>query len=322
MVSELSRQILEQIAIASADGVIVIDASSVDYPITYVNPAFESLTGYSAEEAIGRPWRLLDSEGSDDTGAIAALREALGRSERFVADLPDLRKDGSCWLSRVDVRPIVSRRGELKQFLVMQAAASAEAERQSGLQVGLLQRELRRARQKAASLDRTDLASGLLRYEYFLELANRDCRIARRDRELVAVAVFEIVDLDAYEQTFGAKAADSCLRMIGAQVTGALRRASDLCGCDDDKRVLALTHGQDAEQLNRLADRIASNVRHLGLHNPRGRSGRYVTIRTGVAACIPSSGNALANMLDEARERLELAAADGAEAQQRAASAS
>lgn len=302
--SSLNRQILEEIANSSNEGIIVIDAGALDYRVIYVNPAYEQLSGYSADEVVGRAWPILESSG-DDSDELAALRAALGRSEQHAATLPDVRKDGTSWLCRLRVQPILNRRGELKQYLVMQREAAAAAKLQSGPQVGLLQRELRRARQKAANLDRVDLASGVLRYEYFLELADRDCRTARRERVDVAVALFEINDLDVYRQTFGAKAADSCLRMIAAQVTGSLRRAGDICGCDEDKRIVAFTQGQDTDQLGELAERVATNVRRLGLHNPRGRSGRYITVRAGVAACTPESSDTLASLIDEARAQLD-----------------
>lgn len=302
--SSLNRNVLEEIANSSAEGILVIDASALDNRVIYVNPAYERLSGYGAEEVVGKPWRLLDST-DDESTEITALRVAIGRCEQHAATVPDLRKDGTIWMSQVRAQPIANRRGQIKQYLVIQGEAPASAERRNAPKLGLLQRELRRARQKAANLDRIDLASGVLRYEYFLELADRDCRAARRDRNDVAVALFEINDLDAYQQTFGVKAAESCLRMIAAQVTGALRRAGDLCGCDDDKRIIAFTRGQDADELSRLTERVAANVRRLGLHNPRGRTGRYITVRAGVAARSPETHDALHALIDDARTQLD-----------------
>jgi diguanylate cyclase (GGDEF)-like protein/PAS domain S-box-containing protein len=302
-VTELNRQTLELIAQSSAEAILVIDASVAELPVIYVNPAYEALTGIGAEEAIGRCWPLL-GEDAEPSEELTALKAALGRSEAHVTTLPDVRKDGTILLSRVRVEPVVNRHGDLKQFLVLQSEAPVATETQPGLQVGLLQRELRRARQKAASLDRVDLASGLLRYKSFLQFADRDFRIAKRDRQQLAVAVFEVNDLDAYRQTFGDKAGDSCLRMIAAQVTGALRRAGDLCGCDEHQRIVAMTLGQDAEELTCVVERIATNVRRLGLHNPRGRSGRYVTVSTGVASAVPAGTATLAELIDDAISEL------------------
>ena len=78
-----------------------------------------------------------------------------------------------------------------------------------------------------------------MRFPYFQETLRRDLAMARRDRRFVTLLVFEIVEFAVYRQTFGDKAADSCQRMIGAQIMRALRRAGDLCARYDDTTLVA-----------------------------------------------------------------------------------
>jgi PleD family two-component response regulator len=85
-------------------------------------------------------------------------------------------------------------------------------------------------------MDRLDSGTGVFRYEYFLELAKRDFMMARRDKRMLAVVLFDIVDLDAYGQPFGSKAADSCLRMVAAQVSRARRSAITTTGPESPLR--------------------------------------------------------------------------------------
>jgi clock-associated PAS protein ZTL len=42
--------------VLGACGMVVSDALEPDFPIIYVNRGFESSTGYSAEEVLGRNW--------------------------------------------------------------------------------------------------------------------------------------------------------------------------------------------------------------------------------------------------------------------------
>ena len=92
-------------------------------------------------------------------------------------------------------------------------------------------------------------------------MLRRDLAMARRDRRFVTLLVFEIVEFDVYRQTFGDKAADSCQRMIGAQIMRALRRAGDLCARYDESTLVAAAVGQHADEIRPLAERIAENVR-------------------------------------------------------------
>ena len=302
--TELNRQILEQIARSCADGVVVVDAQSADYRVVYVNPAYERLTGNLADDVVGLPWPLLNVVGAE-TVEGAQLRAALGRAETHTVTLPDVRSDGTSWLSQIRIEPVKNRRGRTRHLLILQSEAPAATDAQRELQVGLLQRELNRARQRAANLDRMDPASGLMRYGHFREMAERDCRVARREKREVALAVFVINDLDVYRETFGVQAADSCLRMVAAQVTGALRRAGDLCGCDDEKRIFAFTTDQSAEELEDVTEHIAENVRRLGLHNPRGRHGRHVSVSAAVTGCVPSATGTAVQLIEDALARLK-----------------
>jgi GGDEF domain-containing protein len=95
--------------------------------------------------------------------------------------------------------------------------------------------------------------------------------------------------------------------MIGAQVMRTLRRAGDLCARLDDTRLVAAVLGQEPAEVNALGQLITANVRGLGLHNPRAKSAKHVSIRVAVAACAPGHNDDPEGML--ARALAELAAA-------------
>jgi diguanylate cyclase (GGDEF)-like protein/PAS domain S-box-containing protein len=293
-VKSLSRHTLEQVVADCSEGILLADAKDPNLPIVYVNPAYEELCGYSADELVGTSWQLAKRD-ADGQPELARLKAAIGRSEACQVVLSDLRKDGTSWLSELSVAPLHNARGELKYFLCLRKPATLgeasvdQALGSESIEVTFLARELGRAREKIASLNRVDTATGLLKFGYFLELLRRDLGIARRDQRFVSVLVFEIVDFEAYRRTFGSKAADSCQRMIGAQIMRTLRRAGDLCARYDDSTLVASVIGQQVEQVGHLADKIADNVRRLGLHNPRAKSGRYVTIQSAVASFPPGT---------------------------------
>jgi len=278
----LSRHILQQIVSSSSQGILLIDARDPNLSIAYANAAYEELSDYSAAELEGQGWRSLVA--CDDTNPeVARARAAIGCGEPCQATIPYHRKDGTTWFAEVALQPLSSVRGDTTYFLCQHSAAAPRADQDSNVQVDLLQRALGQARQKIVSLSRTDPVTGLLRYEYFTSLLKRDVGAARRERRSLCVVVFEIVEFAAYRQTFGANAADSCLRMIAAQITGAFRRAGDLSArCDETTFVVAVP-GQRADQIAPLASRVAEKVRNLGLHNPRAQSGRHVTVRSVLA---------------------------------------
>jgi diguanylate cyclase (GGDEF)-like protein/PAS domain S-box-containing protein len=298
----LSRPVFEQLVALSSEGVLVADALTPDLRVIYVNPAYEQLTGYSAADLVGRGWPLFATP-ADGQPELSALKAAVGQAVPVETRLLDLRSDGTSWASEISIVPWYERPGQLKYFLCTQRPARDAAQLAPDLEVGLLRRELGRAQQKISTLSRVDPVTGLLKLDYFLELARRDFRMARRDRRVVAIMLFKLTEFDVYRQTFGDKAADSCLRMVGAQVQGVLRRNGDLCARHGYASVIAMAHGQDPAAADALAHRIAENVRGLGLHNPRAQASRYIGVDTAVAAAV-SDGDEIEVLIDQARDQL------------------
>lgn len=296
------RLALEQIVARTSDGVLLLDALDPSLPVVYANPAFEALTGYCCDDVVGGPWKALARGGE----AIDALRGAVARREPLETDLDDTRKDGTPWRSRVDLAPIKDACGDVRHFLVLQRPASAQAPDRGDVEIRLLRNELGRARQKIDTLNRNDPVTGLLRYEYFVDVLNRDLAVARRERRPVTVMVFEIVELDVYRATFGAKAAESCVRMIAAQISGTMRRAGDLCARCDDMLIAASALGQEAAEAEVLVGRVVANVRGLKLHNPRATSGRYVGVAAASTGGVPGPADDAETLL--ARVRADLRA--------------
>jgi diguanylate cyclase (GGDEF)-like protein/PAS domain S-box-containing protein len=272
-----TRHILEQIVAASAEGVVLLDARDPSLQIVDANPAFQALSGYSSVELHGMPWTALQT-GDETSAECARVRQAIGAAEACQATIPCLRKDGTTWNADIAIRPLANQRGETEYILVQNAPFGEKPERDANIQVDLLQRALGQAKQKIASLSQTDAVTGLLRYEHFLSFLKRELAIARRDNRPLAVGFFEIVEFDKYQQTFGANAADSCLRMIAAQLAGVFRRACDLCARHGETTFVIAVRGQAANEVNELAARVAEKVRNLGLHNPRAQSGRYLAV--------------------------------------------
>jgi diguanylate cyclase (GGDEF)-like protein/PAS domain S-box-containing protein len=295
-IKSLNRHILEQIVVGMPAAVLVADAVCPELPVVYVNPAYERLTGYSLGDLVGRAWALIGRTDGDEQ--LVRLKAAVGRGEACRVTVPDLRKDGSSMTTDLSIMPLHNARGELKYFLcslqpvgadesVAETAGTVPTVVEATGELPLLQRELGRARPKSASLDRIDAGTGLLRFGHFQETLRRDLAISRREKRAVTLLIFEIVEFDAYRQTFGTKAADSCQRMIGAQIMRALRRAGDLCARYDESTLVAAVLGQEPEEIRPLAEQIAENIRQLGLHNPRGKASRHVTVRPVVIGCMP-----------------------------------
>ena len=119
----LNRRIFRSLS----SGVTVSDAQLPDLPLTYVNPAFEAMTGYQLEEVRGRNCRFLQGEERDQPGLEAIRRSITGRSEE-TAVLRNYRKDGTGFWNEVTISPIRNRDGVLTHFVGIQNDVTARVE--------------------------------------------------------------------------------------------------------------------------------------------------------------------------------------------------
>jgi diguanylate cyclase (GGDEF)-like protein/PAS domain S-box-containing protein len=282
----LSHHTLKQMVRSSSEGLVLLDARHPNHPIVYVNPAYEELSGYAAQELLGSCWRLAEPA-DDEAPEMIELRDALERGEPCQLTVRDVRKDGETWFSRLSLIPISDACERLQYFLCQHLPIDPDATANPTVKVDLLQRELGNARQHIARLSRTDMVTGLLSFEYFKSLLRRDLGIARRERDRIAILMFDVVELDAYKRTFGANAAGSCLRMIAAQISVVFRRAGDLCARFGDTSIVVSALGLDDAQAHRMADRVIDKVRGLHVRNPHAEASKTLTVRSVVYTDVP-----------------------------------
>jgi len=117
---EEELRLSNQAIAASSNGIVIADARKPDVPITYVNPAFERLTGYEAQEVIGRNCRFLQGNDTDQP-ALDELRAALREGRGCMVVLSNYRKDGTLFWNELSISPIYDADGNVTHFVGIQS---------------------------------------------------------------------------------------------------------------------------------------------------------------------------------------------------------
>ncbi len=103
---------------ASANGILIAEAVE-DLPIRYVNPAFERITGYNADEAIGRNCRFLQATDTNQP-QMAAIRDALETGKPCTVEVRNYRKDGTMFWNSLSIAPVSNEAGITTHFVGIQ----------------------------------------------------------------------------------------------------------------------------------------------------------------------------------------------------------
>ena len=91
---------------------VVTDPHVEDNPIVYANRAFFAMSGYPADEVVGRNCRFLQGPGTDHA-AVATIRRALANRVEVAVEILNYRKDGSAFWNALFISPVYDREGRL-----------------------------------------------------------------------------------------------------------------------------------------------------------------------------------------------------------------
>jgi two-component system, cell cycle sensor histidine kinase and response regulator CckA len=97
----------------SADSIIITDQ---DRRIQYVNPAFEQISGYTREEAIGRTTGLLKSA-EHDKAFYSKLVTTIKRGDPWKGRIVSRRKDGGLFHEDVTISPVFDPTGQIINYV-------------------------------------------------------------------------------------------------------------------------------------------------------------------------------------------------------------
>ena len=117
--AEQRLRLLEASVSASLDGITISDVHQGDFPLIYVSPGFERMTGYPAEEVLGRNCRFLQNDDRDQP-ALAVIREALTTETQCRVVLRNYRKDGQRFWNELTIYPLHDAGGRLTHYVGIQ----------------------------------------------------------------------------------------------------------------------------------------------------------------------------------------------------------
>ncbi|RXZ36140.1 EAL domain-containing protein [Oxalobacteraceae bacterium CAVE-383] len=261
--AEMALKLRERAIEASANAILILRADGADYPIEYVNPAFERITGYSAEEVAGRGLRAVDGNRSDPDG-LNQIYTAMHEQREANTVLRNYRKDGSLLWCDFYVAPVRDAAGEVSHFVAALYDITSMKRYESEL-------EFQASR---------DTLTGLANRVMLHDALSKAIVQARQEGETVWVV---FVDLDRFKfinDTLGHRAGDLLLKTLARRLYRSLRPFDTAARLGGDEFVLVLPqrsgHRVDARCLQAVMDAIAAPVSIEG-HN------FFLTCSLGVA---------------------------------------
>lgn len=253
------------------DGVLSTDLAG---HITYLNPKAEAMTGWSLQEAAGRPFgevfRLVD--GATQLPARNPMTLAVERREAvgLTANCLLVRRDGHEAAIEDSAAPMRDRDGHVVGAVIVFRDVGAALE---------MSREMTHLAQHDAL---TGLPGRLLLEDRLTEAI----ALAQRNNTLLAVLFLDIDGFKTINDTRGHAAGDQVLRSIARRLRATLRQSDTISRYSGDEFVVVLTTLERAEDVALVA---AKALRAANGPHTVDTEDVTVTVSLGAAVC-PADG--------------------------------
>ncbi|GAA6757141.1 PAS domain S-box protein [Thermus oshimai] len=126
--AEATQRLLQRALETASEAVVLTDREG---RIEWVNPAFTRLTGYGAEEALGKTPRILKS-GLHPLEFYQTLWATILSGKVWEGEIINRRKDGTLYTERMSITP-VTEGGEIRHFVAVKRDVTEEKAREEAV---------------------------------------------------------------------------------------------------------------------------------------------------------------------------------------------
>ena len=275
--AEHEAMVAETVFQHTTEGILVTDASGV---IVRVNPAFELMSGYAADEVVGANPRVFKS-GRHDSEFYHSLWASLSTTGSWVGEIWNARKNGEEFPELLSIRAVCEEGStRIDSYVAVYHDISDRKE----------------AEERLHYLATHDSLTGLPNRAYLNDALDITIRQANRTGSTIAVLFLDIDDFKDVNDSHGHDTGDQLLKWIARRLEFQLRSEDIVIRFGGDEFVIVLPRIEDAEYASVVARRLLAAVREPYVI---GEQKMRPSVSIGIAI-YPEAGRDAADLLRDA----------------------
>lgn len=263
--------------------------------VTYLNLVAESMTGWSREEALGRPlaevFRIIDGGTRQSAENPARLAIAEDRTVGLSADCILLRRDGSESAIEDSAAPIHNRDGQVSGAVIVFHDVS----------------QSRAMAQKMAHLAQHDFLTDLPNRALLTERLAQAIGLAQRHQKQVALLFLDLDDFKNINDSLGHAIGDQLLQAVAGRLLEAVRATDTVCRQGGDEFVILLSEIAQPRDAAHVAETL---IAAFAAPHDIGGHELHVTLSIGISVW-PDDGASVDSVLQNADTAMFHAKAGG-----------
>ena len=245
----------------TCEAVMITDALG---QVVWVNPAFSTITGYTAAEVGGRNPRFLSS-GRHDAGFYREMWACLLRTGHWQGEIWNRRRNGELFPAWQTISSVRDAAGDVVNHVSLFSDIGA----------------LKRAEEQLRHMAHHDMLTGLPNRVLFAADLVHSLQRAERQGQRIALL---FVDLDCFKlvnDTLGHAVGDRTLRIVGARLRAAVRAEDRVARLGGDEFTVVLEEVGGAPAVAAAANKLLAAVAQ-----PMELEGRSVCISASIGIAV------------------------------------
>jgi diguanylate cyclase (GGDEF)-like protein/PAS domain S-box-containing protein len=258
--AKMELQLLEEIFQNSLQGITITDSSGA---ILRTNPAFESITGYSSEEVVGKNPRILKSSLHEDE-FYRDMWRSIENDGRWSGEIWNRRKSGEAYPEWLNIVAIKDSEGNTTHYAGIFHDLTEIKEKEEKIHYHASHDAL------------TDLPNRFL----FSETLRKEVEQAKRKEHAVGVMHIDLDNFKRINDCLGHHAGDQVLREIGGRLQRRLRQGDVLGKLSGDDFVILVGEIEHDKHITNVAKRVLGSFK-----KPLTVNGQelYITASIGIS---------------------------------------
>lgn len=227
-------------AFETDEGIIVTDC---DARILKVNNAFTYLTGYSAEDVVGKTPAILHS-GRQDATFYSVMRKTLARDKYWQGEVWNRRKNGEVYPEWLTITAVIDARGEVSNYVAVFS--------------DITQRKI--AEEKISFLAYYDQLTALPNRELFYDRLSQAVPQARRKHNHLALLYLDLDGFKGINDNYGHDAGDEVLKMAANRISDCVRNVDTVARLGGDEFAVVLGEIKNTEDVTGVVEKIIAKL--------------------------------------------------------------
>jgi len=229
---------------ASVNPVMIVSATDPDMALVYVNHAFEQVTGYARDEAIGRNCRYLQGKDRDQP-ELDKIRLAIAEQRDGQALLRNYRKDGSLFWNMLHVTPVRDpRSGVVTHFVGVQHDIT----------------EVKRYQDELEHQANHDALTGLANRNLLKDRLQQALALAYRYERPFSLAFIDLDNFKLINDSLGHDIGDRLLKIAGGRLAACVRQGDTVARLGGDEFVVLVTEQERNDRIYRSVQRVMAAI--------------------------------------------------------------